>query len=111
MRSAVLDRREPVRDDDGRAARASASSSAAWTSALRLRVERRGRLVEDQDRRVLEDRARDRDALPLAAGEPHAALADLVSKPSGIASMNPSAFAARGRALDIASRGAPAIAP
>ena len=39
-------------------------------------VERRGRLVEDQDRRVLEQRARDRQALALAAGQAHAVLAD-----------------------------------
>ena len=32
-----------------------------------MRVERRGRLVEDQDRRVLEQRARDAEALALAA--------------------------------------------
>ena len=31
-------------------------------------IERRGRLVEDQDPRVLEDRARNRDPLLLAAG-------------------------------------------
>src|SRR5437660_247429 len=40
------------------------------------RVERARRLVEDQDRRVAQDRARDRDALLLAAGEAVAALAD-----------------------------------
>ena len=39
-------------------------------------VERGGRLVEDQDRRVLQDRARDGDALALPAGEQRAALAD-----------------------------------
>ena len=43
---------------------------------LRLRVERRGRLVEDEDRRVAQDRARDRDPLLLAAREAVAALAD-----------------------------------
>ena len=42
-----------------------------------LRVDRRRRLVEDQDRRVLEERARDGDALALAAGELRAALAEL----------------------------------
>ena len=35
-----------------------------------------GRLVEDQDRRVLEDRPGDRQPLPLAARERRAALAD-----------------------------------
>ena len=43
------------------------------------RVERRGGLVEDQDRRVLEQRARDRHALLLAARELEAALADRAS--------------------------------
>ena len=45
--------------------------------ALALGVERAGRLVEQQDRRVAQDRAGDREALALAAGEHHAALADL----------------------------------
>ena len=44
--------------------------------ALVGRVERRGRLVEDHDRRVLQQRARDRDALLLAARELQPALAD-----------------------------------
>jgi hypothetical protein len=38
-------------------------------------VERRGRLVEDEDRRALQDRAGDGDALLLAARELQAALA------------------------------------
>ena len=50
--------------------------SAACTCRLGFGVERRGRLVEQQDRRVLQHRARDRDALPLPAREPHAVLAD-----------------------------------
>ena len=37
--------------------------------ALGARVERGGRLVEDHERRVAEERARERDALPLADGE------------------------------------------
>src|SRR5439155_27201688 len=41
---------------------------------LALGVEVRGGLVEDQDRRVLQERTRDRDALALAAREPYAAL-------------------------------------
>ena len=45
--------------------------------ALGVDVERRGRLVEDQDRRRLQDGAGDGDALLLAAGELQAALADL----------------------------------
>jgi hypothetical protein len=45
--------------------------------ALGVAVERRGRLVEHEDRRALEDGAGDGDALLLAAGELQAALADL----------------------------------
>ena len=44
---------------------------------LHFAVERGRRLVEHQDRRVLQDHARDRDALTLPARELHAALADL----------------------------------
>ena len=52
------------------------ASSASCTCALRLDVERAGRLVEHQHRRVAQDRSRDREALRLAAREPVAALAD-----------------------------------
>ena len=45
--------------------------------ALRFRIERRGRLVEQQDRRVLQNRARDGDSLALAAGKLRALLADV----------------------------------
>ena len=44
--------------------------------ALGLHVQRRGRFVEDQDRRIGQERARHRHALTLAARELHAALAD-----------------------------------
>src|SRR3954469_18303775 len=44
---------------------------------LDLAVERRGRLVEHQDRSVLQDDAGERDALALAAGELHPAFADV----------------------------------
>ena len=43
--------------------------------ALALGVEGARRLVEEQQRRVLEDGAGDRDALPLSARQAHAALA------------------------------------
>ena len=45
-------------------------------ACLGLDVERAGRLVEHEDRRVLQDRAGDRDALALAARKLAAALAD-----------------------------------
>ena len=43
---------------------------------LRFRIEARRRLVQDQDRRVRQERPRQRHALSLAAGQLHAALAD-----------------------------------
>ena len=42
-----------------------------------FRIERRGRLVEDEDRCILQHDARNGDALPLPAGKLHAALADM----------------------------------
>ena len=50
---------------------------------LGLGVERRGRLVEDQDRRVLQEHAGDGQALLLPARELHAALADDRVEPVG----------------------------
>ena len=44
---------------------------------LALGVERAGRLVEQQDGRVAEQRAGDGDALALAARQPHAARAEM----------------------------------
>src|SRR5258708_6241496 len=70
------DGREPVRDrDHGLAGHQRAE--ALLDRGLDLAVERGGGFVQHQDRRVFEDHARDRDALALAAGELHAALADL----------------------------------
>ena len=43
---------------------------------LVLRIDRGERFVEDQDRRVAQNRARDREALALPAGQARAALAD-----------------------------------
>ena len=44
--------------------------------ALGYGVQRRGGLVQDQDRRVLQQRSCDGHPLPLAAGEQHAVVAD-----------------------------------
>ena len=52
-------------------------ASASWIAASISEFERRGRLVEDQDRGILQDHPGDGDALALAAGELDAALADL----------------------------------
>src|SRR5436189_3311693 len=71
----AADRRETMCDDERRAA-AHQVVERLLHEPLGLRVECGRRLVEDQDRRILEQRARDREALALAAGEQHAALAD-----------------------------------
>ena len=69
------DRREPVRDHQRGAALAQFGDRFLHV-VLGFRVERRGRLVEQDDRRILDQRARDRDALALSAGELQAVLAD-----------------------------------
>ena len=69
-----LHRGEPMRDDERSPVR-SGGIERLLHHALRLRVQRARRLVEQQDRPVREDRPRDREPLSLAAGQPHAALA------------------------------------
>src|SRR2546422_8189 len=58
------DAREAVRDEEHRPA-AEEVAHAREEVVLRARVERRGRLVQDDERRVPKERARERDALPL----------------------------------------------
>ena len=88
---------EPVRDRDHGLARHQ-GAEALLDRGLDLAVECGGGFVQHQDRRVLEDHARDRDALALAAGELDAALAHLgvVAEPprqSSSEAMNSSAWA------------------
>ena len=87
---AVLHQAAPLEHQDavevahgGQAMRDRQHGAAAHQAAERLAdellgcaVERGGRLVEQQQRRVLEERARDGDALALSARQPHAAIAD-----------------------------------
>ena len=61
------------------------SSSCSWIASSTSLSSDGGGLVEHQDRRVLQDHARERDALALSAGELHAALAD-VRVVAGVAS-------------------------
>ena len=67
--------REPVREDERRTA-PHETVECCLDQRLALGIHRRERLVEHQDGRVAQERARDRDALPLPAREPDAALAD-----------------------------------
>jgi hypothetical protein len=69
------DGRQAVRDDE-RGAVPHQVGQRVLHQQLRLGVERRGRFVQDQDRRVLQQRARDGQALALPARQPLAALAD-----------------------------------
>ncbi|MNX93450.1 hypothetical protein D3C86_1256330 [compost metagenome] len=72
----LQDGREPVGDDDG-----GALMQQAFERLLHQRfafgVERRGCLVEQQDRRIAQDGAGNGDALALAAGKRHAAFTHL----------------------------------
>ena len=70
---------EAVRDQDGGAALHD-GLVAGDDLALGDRIERRGRLVEDQHRRVGQEGARDGDALALAGRERRAALARPASR-------------------------------
>ena len=67
--------RQAVRDDDRRPALHRLPEAEA-DAGLGGGVHRRGGVVEDQDPRIDEQRPRDRDPLPLAAGERDPALAD-----------------------------------
>ena len=105
MRSACSTVDKPMRDDERRAV-VHQLLQRILDEALGLGVERGGRFVEDQDRRILQQRARDRDALPLSAREQHAAIAHHACRgPAGRLCANSITCAARGRVLD---RGRPA---
>ena len=65
----VADRREPVRDDERRPAGEQAPQG-LLDPPLGADVHRRGGLVEDEDARGGEERAGERDELPLAEREP-----------------------------------------
>ena len=56
-----------MRDDEGRAPRTQ-PAQAILDHLLTLAVERRRRLIENEDARIGEDGARDRDPLPLPTG-------------------------------------------
>ena len=70
----LLDRRQSMCDDERRAV-VHQLIERPLDDALGFGVQRRRRFVENQDRRILEQRARDRDALPLPARQQHAAIA------------------------------------
>jgi hypothetical protein len=71
---------------------------------LALGIERGGRLVEQQQRRVAQDRARDRDALALAARQRDAALADRRVVACGSADEFAAARSSAARSISASSR-------
>ena len=72
----VVHRGEPVGDDDRRAP-LQQRVERILHQLFALGVECRGRLVEDQDLGIFQHRAGDRQPLPLAARQFHAAVADV----------------------------------
>ena len=69
------DRAQPVGDDEARSS-AHQMAEALLNQPLAFRVEIAGGLVENQQLGVGQDRPGDRQSLPLAAAEPHAAFAN-----------------------------------
>ena len=72
----AADRREAVRDQEDERGRVPHAARFSSTRSSVSASSDGGRLVEDQDRRVLEHRARDREPLALARRELRAALAE-----------------------------------
>src|SRR3954470_19293282 len=72
----IADRREAVGDDEGRAA-VQEPSQRTLDLSFRADVDGARCLVEDQDPRVCQERARERDQLTLAERQPGTALAEL----------------------------------
>ena len=82
----AADCRQPVRDGDRRLALEQASK-ALKHQLLRLRIERRRGLVEQENRRVSDDGARNGDALTLPTGQRIAAFTDLDVVPELVAAI------------------------
>ncbi len=76
----VPDGGEPMRDDQ-HGAPGHQPLERELDHALALGVQRAGRLVQQQDRTIGENRPRDREPLPLPAGQSHAALAEVAGIP------------------------------
>src|SRR5262245_40957273 len=71
----AFDRRQPVRDDERRAAAAQRTEAVA-DHRFTLAIETRRRFVEYENSWISQNRAGDCDALALAAGQLHTSLAD-----------------------------------
>ena len=71
----ILDRRESMGNDERRAALRQLGQR-LLNRRFGLRIQRRCRLIENENRRILQEHARNREALLLPAGELDAALSD-----------------------------------
>src|SRR5262249_2780112 len=72
---AVLQRRQPMRDDKRRASGCKPSHRID-DRCFGFEIDRTCRLIEDENRCILQESARKRDALALSAGKTHAAFTD-----------------------------------
>src|SRR5215470_18573653 len=72
---AVLQRRQPMRDDKRRASKCKPFHRID-DRGFGFEIDRTRRLVEDENRCILEESARKSDALALSAGKTHAAFTD-----------------------------------
>src|SRR5258708_7849321 len=72
----TADRRQPMRDDERRSASLQLLQR-FQQQRLRLRVQRTRRLIQNQNRCILEEGPRDREALPLAASQADPSFSDL----------------------------------
>src|SRR2546425_6157759 len=71
----MLERAQPMSDEEGGASTCEPLHRFD-NRRFGLHIDRAGRLVEDENRRVLEEGASERNALAFAPGEAHASLAD-----------------------------------
>ncbi len=76
------DRRQPMRDHQRRPPPRQRRQGELHRP-LALRIQRRGRLIQQQDRRIAQNRPRDRHTLPLPARQPHPLLAQERVEPLG----------------------------
>ena len=76
------DRRKPMRDHDDRLS-LHKGLERVLNERFRLRIQTGGCFIKHEDRRIFQDRARDRDPLTFAAGKFHAAFTDKRRIPFG----------------------------
>ena len=96
------DRRKPVRDHDAGAMRHQMLER-LLDQPFGRRVDARRRFIQNQNRRILQERPRDREPLLFADAQFHSALAHHALRPFGKRSIKPRAFAASAAASNSSS--------